>query len=1190
MNQRLLLTGSLVLTLLVGLSLWWFVGRPAPVDLEGAHAEAVASPDHPAAAAPLPKAPAEAAVEPEGERTDIVSIDAAAAARASALEDARILPVRLALPANLPTDEVLRPMVTSFPVAVYGSEAKARSAASDWSPESNALLGLAMTFLGSAPSEQPAEAKAVTVPCDPDGRGGWVARIAKDSPMAVVHLEARYCYLAEPLRLDKLDTQTEAFLEPKLGALLAGAVVLPANLPADFDAAELDKVRVQLTGWSMSGQSHSTSAGLTPERTFEIGGLRAGMNYFIGLDVPSFVPLSDMDVKGREGQRIDKLLELRLGARVRGVVTLPDGSPAVGAEVSAEIEAGRNPMNWMRNGMGRDTKTDEQGRFDLKGVGAGKGALVATLEGYVEARRDELELAEGQLVENLGLALGTGYTVRGIVLWPDRKPAAEVEVTVRPIEAEAGDDATPNARNMRRMMRNFGGGERESITTNELGEFSISGIETSQVAVSASIEREIEGFDATYTAGVPASPSSTAFELVLVEPLPVRGVVLDTAGKPLEDFSVSAERRGEGEGEGRARMGNFSFNFGGGGENRRFRNREDGSFVVYLQPGSYDLKAEAKEYTESAAQQVQVPGAPALEFRLARAGEISGVVLDPNGKPVAEAEVEYSRESRRGGFFGFGGGNDTKTDAEGRFTLKGLPIGNGKLTADAEGWAPSADVEVTLDAGRDLVDVRIQLRVGGRLEGVIYDSTGQPDVGREIMVGNFMGGGGGGMGGNTQSDAAGRFVIEHIAPGKYNVMAMPDMGKLAQAAGEDEEPDMAAVFSQLKMTPVELFDGQTTQVVLGAPPASPVRVSGRITQGEQALKSGLVMALADGKSMLSSMKAGKVQPDGTYSITLDAPGDYTFIVGERMGDQDGVEFQETIPQVPELVLDLELPSGTLRGRVLAADGGPAAGVSLTLEREGRASIFSFDMGRNQETREDGTFELANLRPGTYTLRVGNGGFAGLFGQAARHGTALVSGIQLEKNQVREGIVVQLDAPCTIEGTVRGNDGKPAGGASIFVRDAQGRTINPMSSCTTDADGKFRFDGAAPGNYTLIARREELSSRDSAPVAARAGQPATVELVLETGTMLKVSVEDKEGKTVRASVSVVDSAGREYANLMSTEAFGQMFADGFSSTERRIGPLPPGKYRVTATDDQGKSESKPLNLSGQAERDMRIKLD
>jgi hypothetical protein len=104
---------------------------------------------------------------------------------------------------------------------------------------------------------------------------------------------------------------------------------------------------VQLTGWSMSGQNHSTSARITPERTFEIGGLRAGMNYFIALDVPSFVPLADMDLKGREGQRIDKVLELRLGARVRGIV-----------------DAARRLARGRRRGVGRDRRGAQPDELD----------------------------------------------------------------------------------------------------------------------------------------------------------------------------------------------------------------------------------------------------------------------------------------------------------------------------------------------------------------------------------------------------------------------------------------------------------------------------------------------------------------------------------------------------------------------------------------------------------------------------------------------------------------------------------------------------------------------------------------------------------------------------------------------------------------------------------------------------------
>jgi hypothetical protein len=174
--------------------------------------------------------------------------------------------------------------------------------------------------------------------------------------------------------------------------------------------------------------------------------------------------------------------------------------------------------------------------------------------------------------------------------------------------------------------------------------------------------------------------------------------------------------------------------------------------------------------------------------------------------------------------------------------------------------------------------------------------------------------------------------------------------------------------------------------------------------------------------------------------------------------------------------------------------------------------------------------------------------------------------------------------------VRAGDGKPISGAAVFVRDSAGRVINPLSSCMTNTEGRFKFDGAAQGTYTLSARREQQTTRESAPVRTSPGEASSVELVMEGGTMLKVAVEDAQGKPVRASIRVVDDAGREYGNMMSAESFRTMFSEGFSSTEQKMGPLPPGKYRVTATDDSGKSDSKPLSLSGQPERSLRIKLD
>ncbi|MBM3992043.1 MAG: carboxypeptidase regulatory-like domain-containing protein, partial [Planctomycetes bacterium] len=1001
---------------------------------------------------------------------------------------------------------------------------------------------------------------------------------------------ARYCYIKQPIEVKLPGTGAAVTLEPKLGGWLTGHVMLPARVPAGFDAAALAEVDAVLVGWSMGGDNHSLSARLAPDLSFSAGGLRAGLNYFLTIDPRVMVPVIDAELTAREGEHVHKTYTLAAGARVRGKVTLPDGTPAKGAQVRASGGSGGG-MDWLRGALGRTQVTGADGAFDLAGIAPGKPDLSAALDGYVDHVREDFELAEGELVENVVLALGAGNTVSGVVLWPDRTPVADATVRVAPAERENPQQSIRSAvRGGFRGVQRAVAGEGEHAKTDEQGRFALSGISAKSVLVTASKGKAIGEFPAQWRAKAGPVDALSPLELVLEQPAPLRGVVLDAAGKALETFRVTAApAREDDAGRGAPTMGeDFAALFRSDSDAVAFSGRVDGSFTVYVEKGSYDVRVEAQGFTRSDARRVVAPSADVHEFRLARTCEITGVVLAPTGAPVAGAKVTHSQSSGRG-LFGRTGGKSATADSEGRFAIEDVPAGMAALTATSEAWAPSEELEVTVDALLGARDVTLQLRVGGRLEGEIYDSTGRPDPDRQIMIGNF-GPGGGDVGGNTKSDANGRFVAERIAPGSYNVMAMPRMNTLANAAGADGEFDVAGMMAQLKMTAVEIVDAQTTHVVLGAPPANPVRLTGRVLQGERGLEQGLVMAFADGTTMLSSMKTAKIGPDGSYAMVLDSAGDYSIVVGARLGDPDSTEFQESIPEVSEHRLDLELPAGAIRGRVLGPDGAPAANVALSSEREGRATIFAFDMGRGAQTAEDGSFQLLNLRPGTYTLRVGNSGFAGAFGQSARFGTAVVTGIELAKGQSRNDIVVRLDAPCAIEGTVRAGDGVPISGAAVFVRDAAGRVINPLSSCMTNTDGRFTFDGASPGTYTLSARRERQTTRESGAVRASSGETNSVELVMESGTMLKVAVEDAQGKPVRASIRVVDELGREHGNLMSAESFRTMFTEGFSSTEQKLGPLPPGKYRVTATDDAGKSDSKPLSLSGQPERNLRIKLD
>lgn len=1186
MNQRKLLLGSIPLILLaVGAVLWT---RRDPLQPEESVAEAAAATPDTAVAAPGELSAAAPDVTASEKRSDVAETDARAEREASLLADAHVVPVSLLLPAGVPTDELIELVATSFPLSAYGDESAARRAASNWNPSAVDMGQMFRAFSGDR-TPAPKDERALSLPCEPDGRGGYVARFAKDSVGGVLELRARYCYLQKSIEVKEPAQAAPVTLEPKLGGWLTGNVVLPARLPQGFDPAALADIEVVLVGWSMGGGNHSLRTKLAPDLSFSAGGLRGGLNYFLTIDPQVMVPVIDAELTARDGEHVQKTYSLAAGARVRGIVTLPDGSPAKGAQVRAS-GGGGGGMDWMRGALGRTQTTGADGSFDLAGITPGKPDITAMLDGHVDALREKLELAEGDLVENVVLALGAGNTVSGVVLWPDRSPVAGATVQIAPAQQADSQQSMRNAMRggFRGAMRAMAG-EAERVKTDEQGRFSCSGIAASSVLVTASQGKPIEGFPAEWRAKAGPVGAATPLELVLEAPLPIRGVVLDAAGKPLETFRVSVATAGSSNsGRGGPMGGDFAAMFRQDGEAKSFSGRTDGTFTVYVEPGSYDLRAEAEGFSRSEARRAQAPSADVLEFRLARTCEVTGVVLAPTGTPVAGAKVTHTQESGRG-MFGRMGGKSATTDSEGRFTIADVPPGNAALTATSDAWAPSLELEVTVDPVLGARDITLNLRMGGRLEGDIYDSTGRPDPDRQIMVGNF-GPGGGDMGGNTKSDANGHFVAERIAPGKYNVMAMPRMNSLANAAGSDGEFDVAGMMSQLKMTPVEIVDGQTTRVVLGAPPANPVRLSGRVLQGERGLEKGLVMAFADGNTMLSSMKTAKIAPDGSYSMVLDSAGDYSIIVGARLGDPDSTEFQESIPEVPEHRLDLELPAGTIRGRVLGPDGSPAANVSLTAEREGRATIFAFDMGRSQQTAEDGSFALTNLRPGSYTLRVGNSGFAGAFGQSARFGTAVVTGIELAEGQSRDDIVVRLDAPCAIEGVVRAGDGKPISGAAVFVRDSAGRVINPLSSCMTNTEGRFKFDGAAQGTYTLSARREQQTTRESAPVRTSPGEASSVELVMEGGTMLKVAVEDAQGKPVRASIRVVDDAGREYGNMMSAESFRTMFSEGFSSTEQKMGPLPPGKYRVTATDDSGKSDSKPLSLSGQPERSLRIKLD
>jgi len=924
--------------------------------------------------------------------------------------------------------------------------------------------------------------------------------------------------------------------------------------------------------------------------TFELRALSPQRKYMVGSEAEGLVGKTELSLEFLAGEEREVALAFTLGGTVLGLVRSEDGTPIAEADVSARTR-GFNIF-----GGRSSVKSGADGRFALRGVLPGKATVEVHKEGWLEGKGGPLELVEGGTVSGIEIVLGAGGRVAGLVRWPDGVPAAKVEVSAY-------------------LMRNQGWMQKISETESDAGgAFTLTGLEDGPFEILAQAhpdDETLKRFGIEPPPKLAASPSklelegvpeelqeklgdfgkttrwlgsesevaigTTGLELTLARPLEVAGRVVDDRRQPLASFRI------EGKPVGRT--------FNGPEDVSQFVSEaKDGAFVIAVpRAGEWSFTAHGTDEGgkgESEPVTAAVPlGAP-LELVLPRTATLSGTVVAPGGHPIAGATVAQPRSGR----FDFDDGQGATSDDSGHFTRENVRGTSVALVAKHDDWAPTLPLAVELEPGASRTDLELTLRLGARITGEVFDAEGKPKVGQNVTAGTGTESMAFGFGADNaaRSDGAGHFEFEHVEPGKVTVTAMPSEEELAAKLGEaEDESAFLEIMGQMSTATVEVSDGQEAHVVLGSKPRKPVRVHGQVSEAGAPLVNRGLLVFAEGGALLAGAKAARTGEDGRYEIVLDRPGDYVFGVnpGEDF-DGAGVQFFVEVPEAEELERDFALPLGVVSGRVLTPEGKGASGIPLRLaSSQGMVGIEDLSDSNRSTSKGDGTFRFEHLMPGDYVLHVG----AGLWELSdARYGAVVVEDLRLKGDDAIEGLEVRLSEPGKISGIVRDESGAPVADVGVFVRDESGRAVT-ISGTSSDAAGRFTYPGIAPGRVTVSARSATHACPDGEPVQVKAGETAEVELTITRGTFVKVSLIDGEN-AVRARLKILDEQGRRVDDLFSLHDFQALFTEGFSSKERRVGPVPPGKYTLIATTMDGKDAKKSIDIEpGQKERSVKLRL-
>jgi large repetitive protein len=535
----------------------------------------------------------------------------------------------------------------------------------------------------------------------------------------------------------------------------------------------------------------------------------------------------------------------------------------------------------------------------------------------------------------------------------------------------------------------------------------------------------------------------------------------------------------------------------------------------------------------------------------AKAGTISGRVLGPEGRPVADAPVSwFASPSPMQSLADATSGTkrtptgQTRTDANGRFAAAIDSAGPAVSLRIEPAGTPWIELDGPYYPAESLSLPDIDLPAPAAVSGVIAGSDGKPVSGARVVVRQGVG---------VDRDEATFFAETTTgADGAFKIAnAPPGLSRFSVRAGgwSPAERLLRPGSGPLRIA-----------LERGASVSGTVRdASGRPAAGAL-VRSGWVAVTTDAQGRYRLDGA----PSGQQRLDASAPGGLV----ARKG---GVRLASATPAAADLQLQ---PGVTIAGTVVdALTRRPVAGARIALAEAHGNGVSATEPSGSARSDAKGHFSAAGLLPGDYEVRVVKSGYL----------PATLPRIAASARSAGAAAVALVPA-ASISGSVVDAQGKPVVGASVSLEPARGgrgrfaaggagfRGPRGETSTRTGPDGTFRLEGLAaiPSGVPLMASHTGFAPAERPGVTLKAGQALTgIVLTLPVGLSVKGRVVDEASQPVAgAEIRVSPSEGRGPARIFRRVIGGASPPNAVTGADGSFtaAGLAAGSYDVTASHD------------------------